>query len=194
MTQSHSNDDDFAAQLEALRPDLMKHAFWLCRSHPVAEGLVQETFLRAWRSRAQLKDPGALKGWLITICRREHARVFERKQLPTISFEDLPPDGQPLVEDHDVAEMAEVRKAIDELDDRYRVPLLMQVVEGRSTAEIAVHLGLPLPTVLTRLFRARRRLRERLQPIVSRAGQTRRVSGADRAQAAAKNPSGSRSR
>lgn len=194
MTQSSSNDDDFAAQLEALRPDLMKHAFWLCRSRPVAEGLVQETFLRAWRSRAQLKDPGALKGWLITICRREHARVFERKQLPTISFEDLPPDGQPLVEDADVAEMAEVRKAIDALDAMYRVPLLMQVVEGRSTAEIALCLGLPQQTILTRLFRARRRLREKLQPIVSRAAQTRRVSGADRVRAESRNPPAPRSR
>lgn len=188
MTQSNISDDDFAAQLEALRPELMKHAFWLCRSRPVAEGLVQETFLRAWRSRAQLQDPGALKGWLITICRREHARAFERRQLPTISFEDLPPGGQPQVEEHDAAELAEVRKAIDELDDMYRVPLLMQVVEGRSTAEIACHLGVRLQTVLTRLFRARRRLRERLQPVVSRAGPTRRFSGADRARDAAKAP------
>lgn len=194
MRQSNDSDDDFATQLEVLRPDLMKLAFWLRRSRPAAEGLVQETFLRAWRSRAQLKDRGALKGWLMTICRREHARAFERKQLPTISFEDLPPDRQPLVEDQDVANMAEVRKAIDELDDRYRVPLLMQVVEGRSTAEIALRLGLRPQTVLTRLFRARRKLRERLQPIVSRAGQTPQVSGADRAPTAAENPREPRSR
>lgn len=167
MAQAASNDGEFAEKLEALRPALMKHAFWLCRSRSVAEGIVQEAMLRAWRSRAQLRDAGALKGWLITICRNEHARTFERKRVPTVCLDDLPADAQPLVDDGDAVEVAEIRRAILELDEMYRVPLIMQVVDGRSTAEIAEHLGIKLQTILTRLFRARRLLRQRLGPIVA---------------------------
>ena len=159
-----------------LRPALMKHAFWLCRSRSAAEGLVQETMLRAWRSRDQLRDPHALKGWLLTICRREHARAFERRQVLTVCIDDVPDDAQPVVEDADPAEITEVRKAILALDPLYCVPLIMQVIEGRTTAEIAARLGVPRQTILTRLFRARRLLRERLQPIAVRQGRRRRVT------------------
>lgn len=175
--QSLSADAEFEAQLAVLRPALMKYAFWLCRSRSVAEGLVQETMLRAWRSRGQLRDPRALKGWLLTICRREHARAFERRQVPTICIDDVPDDAQPVVEDVDPAQISEVRKAILALDPLYCVPLIMQVIEGRTTAEIAAHLGVPRQTILTRLFRARGLLRERLRPIAVRQGRRRQVSG-----------------
>lgn len=162
MTEPAWNDGEFAAQLERLRPALIKHAFWLCRSHSEAEGIVQEAMLRAWRSRAQLRDPQALKGWLMTICRREHARAYERRRIPTVCIDDLPLDAQPLIDDGDCVEMVEIRKAVFELDEMYRVPLIMQIVDGLSTAEIAARLGVKLQTILTRLFRARRLLRQRL--------------------------------
>src|SRR5262245_11175439 len=73
---------DGAAQLfEALRPELLRFAFWLARDRSVAEDVVQEALLRAWRSRQDLKDAAAARPWLLTIVRREHARLYERKRL-----------------------------------------------------------------------------------------------------------------
>ena len=56
---------------ESMRPDLVRFAHWLARDRSLAEDIVQESLLRAWRSRDTLKDQGAARPWLLTIVRRE---------------------------------------------------------------------------------------------------------------------------
>jgi RNA polymerase sigma-70 factor (ECF subfamily) len=146
--------------LESLRPELLRFALWLARDREVAEDVVQEAMLRAWRSRGDLKDGAALRAWLYTIVRREHARLFERKRLETTSLDeaverDFAELGRP-----DDTETLSLRLAILRLPDDYRVPLVMQVLGGLTAVEIARELGLTTSAVLTRLFRARNRLRE----------------------------------
>jgi len=143
---------------ESLRPELLRFAWWLARDRTVAEDVVQEALLRAWRSRDSLKDPAAARGWLLTIVRREHARLYERKRL---EITDL--DAVIAAEDTQLAtegdELVGLRMAITQLPDEYRVPLVMQVLGGFTTDEIAKELALSTAAVLTRLFRARNRLR-----------------------------------
>ena len=149
----------FTRLLETLRPDLVRFAFWLARDRAVAEDVVQETLIRAWKSRDELKEPSAARPWLLTIVRREHARLYERKRLPTVDVEQVEALGDPaLASDGDVG-LEDLRRAIVQLPDEYREPLVMQVLGGFSTAEIAKELALTQPAVLTRLFRARNRLR-----------------------------------
>lgn len=147
--------------LEAFRPDLVRFAFWLSRDRAVAEDVVQETMLRAWRARTELRDPAAARPWLLTIARREHARLHERKSLPTIDVEECVArqDIALAFTDPD-AEIVDLRRAILSLPDEYREPLVLQVLGGFSSEEIAVELGLTVPAVLTRLFRARNKLRD----------------------------------
>ena len=64
----------YEALVRAYSTDLYRYGYWLCHDRHVAEDLVQETFLRAWRSLESLKDETAAKSWLITILRRENAR------------------------------------------------------------------------------------------------------------------------
>src|SRR5258708_12844591 len=66
---------------ESMRPDLLRFAHWLARDRAIAEDIVQEALLRAWRSRDALKDPSAARPWLLTIVRPEHARLYERHPL-----------------------------------------------------------------------------------------------------------------
>src|SRR5580700_12201430 len=73
---------------ESLRPDLLRFAHWLARDRSLAEDIVQESLLRAWRSREALQDPGAARAWLLTIVRREHARLYERKRLELVSLNE----------------------------------------------------------------------------------------------------------
>jgi DNA-directed RNA polymerase specialized sigma24 family protein len=61
----------FAQLCDELRPDLFRFAFWLARDREVAEDVVQEALLRAWRSREALAEGAAAKPWLLTIVRRE---------------------------------------------------------------------------------------------------------------------------
>jgi len=141
-----------------LRPELLRFAWWLSRNRAVAEDVVQEALLRAWRSRDSLKDPAAARGWLLTIVRREHARLYERKRLEITDLDEVIAAEDPqLAAESD--ELVGLRLAITQLPDEYRVPLVMQVLGGFSTDEIAKELALSTPAVLTRLFRARNRLR-----------------------------------
>ena len=74
---------------ESLRPDLLRFAHWLARDRAIAEDIVQESLLRAWRSRDALKDASAARPWLLTIVRREHARLYERKRLELVPMDDV---------------------------------------------------------------------------------------------------------
>jgi len=154
----------FARLLEGLRPDLVRFAFWLARDRAVAEDVVQETLIRAWKSREEIKDPAATRPWLLTIVRREHARLYERKRLPTVDIADVEALGDPALLANDStdgdARLDDLRRAIMQLPDEYREPLVMQVLGGQTTAEIGEQLGLTQAAVLTRLFRARNQLRK----------------------------------
>jgi RNA polymerase sigma-70 factor (ECF subfamily) len=149
----------FSRLLEMLRPDLLRFALWLARDRAVAEDVVQETLIRAWKSREELKDAAAARPWLLTIVRREHARLFERKRLPTVDVDTVEALGDPALASDGDAGLHDLRGAIMKLPDEYREPLVMQVLGGFTTAEIASELKLTQPTVLTRLFRARNKLR-----------------------------------
>ena len=144
------------------RDDLYRYALWLVHDNAVADDLVQETFLRAWKSLDKLHKAEAAKGWLITILRRENARRFERFQprFSSIPMEAVG-DGH---RDYDTSTEAFVlRNAIARLDERYRDPLLLQVIHGFSQKEIAAELGISVAGAGTRLFRARRKLRAMLE-------------------------------
>ena len=79
-----SRQRQFDALVRAHTGDLFRYAYWLCGDEALAQDLAQETFLRAWRSLDTLRDTAAAKAWLITILRREHARLYERKQFDKI--------------------------------------------------------------------------------------------------------------
>jgi RNA polymerase sigma-70 factor (ECF subfamily) len=155
----------FAALCEPCRAEVFRFALWLSRSRQVAEEVVQETFLRAWRSLDSLKDGDSTKSWLLTIARREHARLYERKRHPTVDIDELcASESGALAEHHerDPDQVNDVRRAILELEREHREPLVLQVMMGYSTEEIAKLLGINEGAVSTRLFRARNRLRVRL--------------------------------
>jgi RNA polymerase sigma-70 factor (ECF subfamily) len=149
----------FAALCERLRPDLYRFALWLARDRTIAEDVVQETMLRAWKSWRDLRDQNLAKQWLLTIARREHARMYERKRLETVDVNELVASEASVLAEADRRDLADLRSAIARLEDEYREPLVLQVLLGYTTQEIADHMGLTQGAVLTRLFRARNRLR-----------------------------------
>src|ERR1700736_5258839 len=87
--RGEATEEQLARLLESFRPDLMRFAFWLARDRAVAEDVVQETMLRAWRARTELRNSASLRPWLLTIVRRENARLHERKRLPTVDLDEV---------------------------------------------------------------------------------------------------------
>lgn len=149
----------YEALVRALHADVYRYALWLIKDKAIAEDVVQETFLRAWKSLDSLQDESAAKAWLITILRRENARRFERKQFDTVDVDDVS-ISDPSMHSEQNIEQREVRRAIASLSDEYREPLSLQVIMGYSGDEIAAQLDLNKNTVMTRLFRARKQLKE----------------------------------
>ena len=143
-----------------LYKDMYRYAAWLSRDPGIAEEVVQEALLRAWKSLHALRDDAAVKPWLLTIVRRENARYFERKRLETVDIDGLTPAQSAMVVAADDGEAREVREAIFRLEDDYREPLVLQVLMGYSTQEIADLMDLKQGAVLTRLHRARLKLRD----------------------------------
>lgn len=144
---------------EPLRADLYRFSFWLARDPSVAEDVVQETLLRAWRSLDALTEDSAARPWLLTIARREHARLHERKRFETVDLDALAIAEDPALARTDNHEANDIHAAIFALSEVYREPLVLQVLLGYSTGEIAQHMGLTNGAVLTRLCRAREQLR-----------------------------------
>ncbi len=118
--------------------------------------------MRAWRSIDKLAEPGAARPWLLTIARREHARLYERKRLETVDIDDLAVRDDPALAAQPGEDHSDVTAAIHALDAEYREPLVLQVLMGFSTEEIASQLGINPGAVLTRLYRARMKLRAAL--------------------------------
>ncbi len=143
-------------------PDMFRYAAWLSRDKAIAEDVVQEALLRAWKSLDALRDENAAKQWLLTIVRRENARYFERRRLETVDIDNLSASQAALLAEAPNEELADMREAIYRLDDDYREPLVLQVLMGYSTNEIAGMMGLKQGAVLTRLHRARRKLMDRM--------------------------------
>ena len=152
----------YEALVNALHSDIYRYAYWLVKDKAVAEDIVQETFLRAWKSLDSLKDEKAAKSWLITILRRENARRFERKQFDLVDMDDVSlADSGPSNETQ--IEHRELRNLMAGLTEEYREPLMLQILFGYSGEEIAEQLDLNKNTVMTRLFRARNQLKEALE-------------------------------
>lgn len=154
----------FDSLVRTYSTEIYRYAYWLCKDEAVANDLVQETFLRAWRSIAQLREVGAVKAWLITIVRREHARLFERKRFLTDDIDEMPVEDEDSLSADAQMDVHLVRTAMSELPEKYREPLSMQVVMGMSCKEIAKTLSISESAVMTQLFRARQKLRDLLDP------------------------------
>jgi RNA polymerase sigma-70 factor (ECF subfamily) len=140
-----------------------------------AEDLVQETYLRAWRSLSQLRGLSGVQPWMFRIprtvlidqLRRESKRpklVIDVEKMLAASEPLSPPEVSDVRDRRNLNEVfdQEVMNAMTELPDEERLALLFQAVGGLSYREISEALECPLGTVMSRLHRAKRWLRQRL--------------------------------
>lgn len=152
----------FEALVRSYSTDLYRMALWLCKDPHLADDLTQETFLRAWRFLHQLRDDRAAKSWLITILRREFARLFERKVPELVDSDDVVIPDERAPDPVERAEARLLRMAMANLEKKYREPLVLQVLGGYSCQEIADELMISKSAVMTQLFRARHQLKAML--------------------------------
>ncbi len=156
---------DFQAQFTTLRPSLVPFAYRLTNNYEDARDLVQETAIRAFNNCQKFENGTNFKAWVITIMRNTFINIYRKKKNRATSNE---PTGSYVFENADNAVMNqgdsnimmnELNGFIDELSDTYSVPFSL-FYEGFKYEEIAERLALPIGTVKSRIFFARRTLRD----------------------------------
>ncbi len=169
---SSSQDDKSLAGFEELAmplfDSLYNFARWLVRNQSDAEDLVQETYRKALHSFASFRPGTNFRGWIFRILKNSFLSSrsdLERKMTVAMESEQ---DGSELAAERETPEtiLIErsnrqlVQRAIDELPAHYREVLLLCEVEEMSYQQIAETLSIPIGTVMSRLARARRAIRE----------------------------------
>jgi len=160
VLNGNTKQERYESLVANLYQDVFRYAFWICKNQPLAEDLVQETFLRAWRALDSLQNDKAAKAWLFTILRRENARLYERYRPELVDIEDQSIADAGDNDPDSSMDRELLHAAINRLESEYREPLLLQVIGGFSGKEIAGILDLNSNTVMTRLFRARAKLKD----------------------------------
>jgi RNA polymerase sigma-70 factor (ECF subfamily) len=154
---------EFNRLVEEHGPTLYRIAYRMLGDSHEAEDVVQDTFRSAWKSRSRY-DPGrGDRAWLAAILRRRVIDRWRRHPPPSPMSGDYTPEVGVPADDPFAQEFTdEVQAALLRLPEELRESLLLVVVGELTHQEAADLLGVPLGTVLSRVSRARTRLREYL--------------------------------
>jgi RNA polymerase sigma-70 factor (ECF subfamily) len=171
-TGSATRGAEFEQLALPLLPSLYNHACWLTRNQAEAEDLVQETFSKALRAFDSFRADTNFKGWIFRILRNTF--LTSRTGIAasrTVFLEDHQEaldttDASPTPEDNLIRldTQAALQRALEQLEPPLREALLLCDVEEVKYKDIALILDIPIGTVMSRISRARRALRQLLQP------------------------------
>ena len=184
MTAAQAGDTQaFESLMRSLRARSFQFARSIVGSHEDALDLCQEAFLKAFRSRAAYNPSQPFLPWFHRILRNtcfSHLRKHRRLRVSSLThrdadgdesdFEIVDPEPGPTSGIEDDERRALFQRALTELSARDREILVLRHYQELSYKEIARTLEIPEGTVMSRLFHARRRLRETLAPILDDVG------------------------
>jgi RNA polymerase sigma-70 factor (ECF subfamily) len=153
---------EFEVQLAASSTLAFRVAFSVLRHREDAEDVAQEAFAKAYRNFRQLRDRDRFRSWLVRMTwrlalDRQRSDRRRRRREDTVRSADT---IDPLVETDDRAQV--LWRAIDGLSEKLRVVIVLAAIEGYDIGEVARLLDIPVGTVKSRLFLARRQLKDAL--------------------------------
>jgi RNA polymerase sigma-70 factor (ECF subfamily) len=184
QTGDAARDEAFERDALPWLDDVYRFALSLTRDEADADDVVQETFLRAYRSWHTFIPGTDCRRWLFTICRNVFLRSRER-QRPTVDLEDGEQDAVAAGSVYAAARekgyddiyarldlAPALRDAIDELSEPFRSAVILVDVEDLTYEAAAEVMEVPIGTVRSRLFRGRRLLQEKLLTVAEDMGFT----------------------
>ena len=158
---------EFEERLAECGPLAFRVARGVLRNSADAEDVAQEALMRAYRRFEHLRDRTRFRGWLVRIAFRlaiDRARSSKRREVRETLWGSQAAPSQTA---EDAAASSEfqthLERALGELPEKFRLVLLLAAMQGHTLEAVATMLGLPLGTVKSRLFFARKQLAEKLR-------------------------------
>ena len=148
-----------AAELLSCLPRLRRYAWVLRRNREDADDLVQDTLERAWARAGLWRGVGDMRTWLFSIMHNLHVDALRRGRLDTVDLDELTPEVPVAATQGHALALRDLDAALAALPAEQRDVLLLIALEGMAYAEVALALGIPIGTVMSRLSRGRERLR-----------------------------------
>ncbi|TDT15167.1 RNA polymerase ECF family sigma subunit [Ilumatobacter fluminis] len=191
-----ADQSTFADQAMEYAPQLYSAALRMTRNQADAEDLVQEAYLRGFRSFHTFQEGTNLRAWLFRILTNAYINRYRAKQRrpqesDLADVEDLylyrrlgsmeTAAASMSAEEQflDIFTDDEVKQALEDLPENFRLPVLLADVEGFAYKEIAEMLDIPIGTVMSRLHRGRKAMQRALYDYAEARGLTGAPSGAD---------------
>ena len=163
-----------ADSIVELIPRLRRYARALAGDRPAADDLVQDTLERAWSKLHLYRRGTDLRAWLFTVMHNVYVNQRRAARVNVPLDEDMPELAQP-VREVDTLVLRDLDAAIRRLPPDQREVLLLVALEDMSYAEAAETLGIPIGTVMSRLARAREKLRAMLSGLPAGGAQLKIV-------------------
>ncbi len=175
-----SQKDKLLVHIDAL----YREALYLVKNENNAEDLVQETYLKAFKFLQDEKEISNEKAWLFKILINTFINQYRKgKREPTlVDFDNIESFHESIEEEVSMSLITEdeakfdelldldVKRAMEELPDDFRMVILLSTVEGFSYKEISQMVGCPIGTVMSRIYRGRKLLKEKLASYAKKHG------------------------
>ncbi|MFL6584111.1 MAG: RNA polymerase sigma factor [Chthoniobacterales bacterium] len=160
----HGDRDAFETMIRAMSRPLFAIAYGILQTREEAEDAVQDTFIKAWKSRWRVRDPQKFPAWLATIARhRAHDILRRRRTVPLADLEGHAPLCPPF-ENAERERHAQVHSALATLPELHRSAVALRYLEDMDYATIERTLGLTNGALRGILGRALGALRKELKP------------------------------
>jgi len=157
--------DEFQSLVDEHYEPLYRFAYSLAKNADRASDLVQQTFCIWAQKNHQLKDRTKAKSWLFTTLYREQLSYARRNtKFPEQDVADL--DYQLAADEKDSGRVLDGQRAVailNSLDETYRAPLSLFFMQQHSYKEIASILDIPIGTVMSRIARGKKQLRDKME-------------------------------
>lgn len=152
------DQEAFRRLYEKYSPVAMRVAYAITRDREMAKDVLQETFVRVYRFLPSYDLSQSFRSWFYRILTNECNRMLKKQH--RLLFVHTPNWEEQMADRREDRELDQLYGAIQELEDKYRIPVVLKYLQGLTEKEIAEALDLNQNTVKTRLFQARQKLKK----------------------------------